>query len=131
MKTAFNLVVSLALIGGIVTGPAAAAERYPYSPALFAKAQAEGKPILIHVTAPWCVVCKVQDSVIEHDLFKPEFAKTVLFDVDFDSQKDVLHKFNVSDVSTLIVFKGAAETARLIGGTDPGLIEAMMQRAVD
>lgn len=131
MKTAFGIVLLLALIGGIVTGPAAAAERFRYSPAQFAKAQAEGKPILVHVTAAWCVVCKVQDSVIERDLLKPEFAKAVLFDVDFDSQKDVLKRFNISDVSTLIVFKGATETARLIGGTDPGLIEAMMHRAVE
>lgn len=131
MNTASSLVLLLALIGGIATGPAAAAERLPYSPSRFAKAQTDGKPIFVHVTAPWCVVCKVQDSVIERDLLKPEFAKAVLFDVDFDSQKDVLKRFGISDVSTLVVFKGATETARLIGGTDSGLIEAMMYRAVD
>lgn len=131
MKTAFSLVLSLALIGGTVTGPAAAAERYPYSQTRFAKAQAEGKPILVHITASWCAVCKVQDSAIERDLFKPEFAKAVLFDVDFDSQKDAVRSFNASQQSTLIVFKGKKETARLIGGTGPNLIEAMMHRAID
>lgn len=131
MKTAFGLILSLALIGGTLGVPADAAERYAYSEAQFAKARAEGKPILVHVTASWCTVCMVQDSLIERDLFTPEFAKIVLFDVDFDSQKDVLRQFNVSSVSTLIVFKNGKETARLIGGTHPDVIEAAMRRALD
>lgn len=131
MKTAFGFVLSLALIGGTLGVPADAAERYAYSQTQFAKAQAEGRPILVHVTASWCTVCMVQDSLIERDLFTPEFAKIVLFDVDFDSQKDVLRQFNVSSVSTLIVFKNGMETVRLIGGADPDVIEAAMRRALD
>lgn len=131
MKSAFGLVLSLALIGGMLGVPADAAERYVYSQTEFAKARAEGKPILVHVTASWCTVCKIQDSLIERDLFTPEFAKVVLFDVDFDSQKNVLRQFNVSSVSTLIVFKSGKETTRLIGGTDPDVLEAVMRRALD
>lgn len=131
MKLLVGFLLSILLVGGSLAGPAAAADRFPYRTALFARAQAEGKPILIDITASWCPVCKVQNAVITRDLFKPEFAGYVVFDVDFDSQKDVVRQLGATSQSTLIIFKGKRETARLVGGTDPGLIEAMMRRGTD
>jgi thioredoxin 1 len=54
----------------------------------------------------------------------------VSFDIDFDSQKDLLRKFNVQKQSTLIAFKGKEEAGRSTGETDPGSIEALLGRAI-
>ena len=131
MKPIVRLLLAFLFASGAMTGSAFAAEREAYSAALFAKAQAEGKPILIDIAASWCPVCKVQASAIERDLSKPEFSEFVLFDVDFDTQKIVVRQFGASMQSTLIVFKGKKETARLIGITDPDVIEAMLRRAAN
>lgn len=115
----------------VVLGTATAAERFQFRTDRFEQAQAAGRPILIDITASWCPVCKVQNAAIVHDLFKPEFAHYVVFDVDFDSQKDVVRQLGATTQSTLIIFKGTKATARLVGVTDPDVIEAMMHRGID
>lgn len=131
MKRLLIVVAFLGVVLGLASEHAMAADRLPYSAAAFARAEAENKPILIHVTASWCPTCHVQNRVIERELFKPEFASFVIFDVDFDDQKDVVREFGATAQSTLVLFKGKAEVARGVGITDQGSIEAMMERAVE
>src|ERR1700757_4039579 len=83
--------------------------------AAFAKAQSDGKPIIVHVTATWCPICKKQQPTIDALARDAKFADTTVFWVDFDSKKEVLAKFKVSKQSTFIAFKGATETARSTG----------------
>ena len=61
---------------------------------------------------------------------EPRFKGLVVFEVDFDSQKDVLHRFGVHQQSTLIVFKGTSETGRSIGDTDKASIEALVAKGL-
>ncbi len=131
MKRLRTLFLPLALSSGILLGPAAAAEHHAYSVSQFTKAQDEGKPILVDISASWCPVCKVQKSAIEREMSRPEFSQYQVFDVDFDSQKSVVQQFDASMQSTLIIFKGKSEKARLVGVTDPDIIDAMMRRATD
>lgn len=49
--------------------------------------------------------------------------------VDYDRQKDLMKQFGARDRSTLIVFKGAKETGRLYGDTDPKAIRALLDKA--
>ncbi|CAA7615331.1 putative Thioredoxin (H-type,TRX-H) [Magnetospirillum sp. LM-5] len=103
--------------------PATASEKF--TQAGFAKAQAAGQPILVHVTAPWCPTCKAQAPVVS--LLEKERADLKVFLVDFDSQKDVLRDFRVSSQSTLIAFDGRTEKARSAGETDPVKIRALLR----
>ena len=52
------------------------------------------------------------------------------FNIDYDSQKDLLRKFNVQRQSTLIVFKGKQETGRSTGDTNAASIEALLAKAI-
>lgn len=111
-------------------GPAWAATQSPFDRKAFDAAQAAGLPILVHVTASWCPVCKAQKPIVE-DLGKaPDFASLVIFDVDFDTQTDALRLFNAQSQSTLIAFHGMAETGRSVGDTDPDAIAGVMKSAV-
>ena len=94
----------------------------------FAQAQAEGKSILVDVKAPWCPTCARQQPIIDGiQLSEPQL---VVFDVDFDTAKDVLRRFKVGMQSTLIVFKGATEVDRSTGQTDPEAIKAMIAKGM-
>lgn len=53
-----------------------------------------------------------------------------MFDVDFDSRKDVLKRFGVTRQSTLITFKGEKETGRSVGDTQPDWIEGAVEKAL-
>ncbi len=121
------LLVSAALTWGAV---ALAAEQTPFSLKAFEAAQAAGKPILIDVFAPWCPTCKAQAPILARLANDPRFKSMVRFKVDFDSQKDVLRRFNVRQQSTLIVFKGKQETGRSTGDTNAASIEALLAKTL-
>ncbi len=105
---------------------ASALEQKPYDADGFKAAQSAGKPVVIHVTAPWCPTCKAQHQVLDGLAKKPEYASITLYQVDFDSQKDVLKAFKATSQSTLIAFNGATETARLVGLTDAASLERLL-----
>jgi thiol-disulfide isomerase/thioredoxin len=107
-----------------------AADKIPFDQTAFEAAQAAGKPILIEVTAPWCPTCKAQAPILARLKRDPKFKELLSFDVDFDTQKDLLKKFNVRMQSTLIVFKGKQETGRSTGDTNADSIEALLAKAI-
>lgn len=109
-----------------LTPLAMAGEITPWDAGRFSALQAEGRPILIHVTAPWCPTCRAQHPLVSDLAGAPENGDLVVFDVDFDSQKDVLRQFNVRQQSTLISFRGADERGRAVGITDPKAIAALV-----
>jgi thiol-disulfide isomerase/thioredoxin len=108
------------------TTMASALEQKPFAAEDFKAAQSAGKPIVIHVTAPWCPTCKAQHQVIDELAKKPEYASITLFQVDFDSQKDALKSFKATSQSTLIAFNGTTETARVVGQTGAEAIEGVL-----
>ena len=121
---------AFALTAAAALTPAAAQESWPFEISAFEKAKAAGKSIFIDVAAPWCPVCKRQEPIIKSILKKPEYKDMEVFTVDFDNQKDALKALGVTRQSTLIAFKGAKETMRNVGVTDPKAIEDLMRSAL-
>jgi thioredoxin 1 len=119
-----------ALAAATFFAPASAQEAWPFEMQAFEKAKAEGKSIFIDVAAPWCPVCKRQEPIIDSILKKPEFRNLEVFKLDFDNQKKELKALGVARQSTLISFKGAQETGRAVGITDPKAIEDLMRSAL-
>lgn len=123
--------MSLAFAAGVaICTPAFAFQAQPFNEKSFEAAQEAGKPILIEVTAPWCPTCKAQRPVLSDMGQKAKFKDLVAFQIDFDSQKDLLRKFNVRMQSTLISFVGSKEVARSTGITDATAIEAQLDKSV-
>jgi len=122
-----TLVMAAALSLGSI---ASAMDKKPFDQTAFEAAQAAGKPILVEVSAPWCPICKAQAPILSRLKSDPRFKELVSFDIDFDSQKDLLRKFNVQTQSTLIVFKGKQETGRSTGDTNAGSIETLLGKSI-
>jgi thioredoxin 1 len=125
---------SLALVGIcfalFTTATAMAQGKQAFDATAFEAAQAAGKPILVEVTAPWCPTCKAQAPILSKLMGDPRFKNLVVYNIDYDSQKDLLKKFNVQRQSTLVVFRGKQETGRSTGDTNAASIEALLAKAI-
>ena len=113
-----------------LSSSASAAERMVYDPQAFQASLDTGKPVLVHVTAAWCGECAQQKPIVARLASEPEFKDLIIVDVDFDKQKDALRQLRVTKQSTLLLFKGKTEIARLVGDTEQEAIEALMRRAL-
>ncbi len=115
---------------GMAAGPAArAATEAPFTQQAFASAQHDGKPILVDITAPWCPTCAKQRPILSQLMADPVFKDLVVYQVDFDSQKDVVRALGAQMQSTLVVFHGAAEKGRSTGDTNAQSIKTLLLKA--
>jgi hypothetical protein len=61
---------------------------------------------------------------------EPAFAGVTVFHVDFDSSKDLLREWKVTQQSTLLAFKGKTETMRSSSETDPEALRKLFRAAL-
>jgi thiol-disulfide isomerase/thioredoxin len=106
----------------------AATTATPFTQQAFAATQKEGKPILVEITAPWCPVCAKQRPILSQLLAEPAFKDLVVYNIDFDSQKDAVRDMGARMQSTLIVFNGSTEKGRSTGVSDPDAIKALLEK---
>ena len=106
-------VTALALLH---TGAASAFEFKAYDQAVVDKAIATGKPVVVHVFAPWCLQCRAQEAILDRLSSDKAYDVASYFRVDYDNQKDVVAALGVPR-STLITYKGGTEVERKSWGT--------------
>ena len=130
-----------AVTGGLIIGAVvmfflaapnvSALEFNPYSADEFQAAQAAGAPVLIDIHADWCSTCQAQRRVLSSLVDDPRFADLVIFEVDYDTEKNIMRHFFASQRSTLIVFRGSTEFGRIVGITNFAAIEALLVAVVE
>lgn len=123
-------IVALLALAPLLAAPARAGEVEPFSVTAFEAAQRAGRPILVAVSAPWCPICRAQKPILSRLAAEPRFKDLVIYGIDFDSQKDLLRRFDARMQSTLIAFKGATETGRSVGETQPEWIEGLLDKTL-
>ena len=107
--------------------PALAAEWKPFTQAVLAEAQKEGKPILVDIFATWCPICRAQKPILEELTAEPQYKDLVVLQVDFDAQKDDVRALGAQSQSTLIAYKGDKEVGRSVGSTNANSIAEMLK----
>ncbi|AWN39643.1 thioredoxin family protein [Methylobacterium durans] len=125
-RTFLKLAAATAFSGAL--SPAEAGQ--PFSADAFKAAQDEGRPVLIAVAAPWCPICRTQKPILAKLAQDPRFARLAVFEIDFDTQKDLLRRFDARQQSTLIAFKGSTEVGRSVGETQPEWIESLLEKTL-
>jgi thiol-disulfide isomerase/thioredoxin len=99
-----------------------------YSTAAFDAAKAEGKTTVLFFHAPWCPVCRAQEPKLTRHL-NGDARNVVAFKVDYDSNTALRKALAVEKQSTLIMYQGQTEVARLSYKSDDASIDAFFSHA--
>lgn len=83
----------------------------------------------VHFHADWCPTCKQQEKALTQLKAEPGLDVTVLV-ADYDKEKDLRKAMKVRTQSTLVVFKGSEEKARLAGDTAADKIRTALKAAL-
>jgi thiol-disulfide isomerase/thioredoxin len=122
METNMNrrdVMAALAVLGlGISGGAAFASGLTAYSSETFKAAVAAG-PVVVHVHADWCPVCRKQRPTLQSVSSEPAMAKIKFISVNFDRDKEFLRAHKIANQSVIVVFKDGKETVRIAGETNP------------
>jgi thioredoxin 1 len=127
MITRRSLVAAAGLMLASVSA-ASAFEFHPYEKAAVNAAIKSGKPVVIHVYAPWCLQCRAQASILTRLSTDPQLDRVTFFKVNYDDQPEVVAALNCPR-STLIGYKGGKEVARMSWGTSDEDVTKVLKAA--
>ncbi|MDH5709681.1 MAG: thioredoxin family protein [Hylemonella sp.] len=127
MRLVHRLLLALSLTLGL--GSAHALDIQPYSADALSAAQQAGQPVALHFHADWCPTCRAQTKVFQQFSADKVLDMTLLV-VNYDKERELKRQLGVRTQSTLIVYRGAKETARLAGDTDADALRAALQSAL-
>ena len=125
LKTALALALTALVL------PAMAGEIKAFDQASFDKLAAEGRPVVLDVSASWCPTCKQQKPIVDGLMKQPAYKEVTTLVIDYDTNKALLKKLKVTMQSTLLAFKGSQEVARSVGDTSPEGIEGLIKKTVN
>ena len=119
----------LALVFCFCVGPANAIEPRPYEVSEVQKIIKSGKPVIVHVYAPWCLQCRAQASILSALPPETRLNNVRFFRVSYDQQKDVVSSLNCPR-STVIAYKNGKEVARMSWGTSEQDVMSVLNAAL-
>jgi thioredoxin 1 len=122
-----HVIVSAALLCG--ASLAHALETKPYSAEALGAAEKAGQPVAVFFHADWCPTCRAQDKVLQSLKSEKNLDLTVLV-ANYDTEKDLKRRLKISSQSTIVVYKGMKETARLVGDTSTDAIRRALKSAL-
>lgn len=108
----------------------ASAEMIDYTPGSAEAAIATGRSVLVDFAADWCSTCRSQERTITalRDANPSYDAAITFYRVDWDNYGggDLSTSLNVPRRSTLVLFRGGEEVARIVAGTREADIRALL-----
>jgi|TARA_B100000427_G_scaffold138984_1_gene115559 thioredoxin 1 len=113
----------------LIQFPANAADKYTnFSLSSLEKAKNTGKTVVVNSYEPWCWSCRKQDKVLISA--KDEFKGVVFLTYQQGKHKDIAEALNISVRTTIVVFKGKKEVARIIGQTGKTEIYSAIKKGI-
>ena len=122
----FHSLVALGL--AVSLNLAHALDIQPYPPELLASEQNADKSVTLHFHADWCPTCRAQEKAFNGWKGDSTVPGTLLI-VSYDNERELRKKLGVRTQSTVIVYRGAAEKARIAGDTHPQALRAALLAA--
>jgi uncharacterized protein len=136
MQKLVTLLLSSVFLFQAVAPPASAAEGIawvPYSDAVFQRAKAEGKFVLLDLEAVWCHWCHVMDEETYRDpeVIKLMNSKYIAVKVDQDARPDLSNRYQDYGWPATIVFNSSGgEIVKRSGYINPKAMTGMLKAVI-
>ena len=112
MKILFTLISFIFL----TTASFAVEKKTNFTKEIFNQAKTDGKTIVINSYEKWCGTCSKQTAILNED--EKKFKDIIFLSYEQSKNKDIAKELGVKFWTTIIIFKGKDEKARLVGQTD-------------
>ena len=97
-----------------------------FSNEVFEKAKTSGKTIVINSFEVWCGTCSQQTKIL--DKAKKEFKDIVFLSYEQSKNKNIAQLLGIKFWTTIVVYKGDNEIARVVGQTDKEIIYSAIRK---
>ena len=99
-----------------------------FSEEIFENAKASGKTVVVNSYEVWCGTCSKQTKIL--DQAEKEFTDIVFLSYEQSKNKGIAQKLGIKFWTTIVVFKGGNEVARIVGQTDKETIYSAIQKGI-
>ena len=99
-----------------------------FSEEIFENAKASGKTIVVNSYEVWCGTCSKQTKIL--DQAEKEYTDIVFFSYEQSKNKGIAQKLGIKFWTTIVVYKGNNEVARIVGQTDKETIYSAIQKGI-
>ena len=99
-----------------------------FSTEIFEKEKDSGKTVVINSYEVWCGTCSEQTKIL--DQAEKEFKDIIFLSYEQSKNKEIAQKLNIKYWTTIVVYKGNKEVARIVGQTDKKTIYSAIQKGI-
>ena len=99
-----------------------------FSEEVFEKAKASGKTIVVNSYEVWCGTCSKQTKILNQA--EKEFKNIIFLSYEQSKNKDIAQKLDIKFWTTIVVYQGKNEVARIVGQTDKETIYSAIQQGI-
>jgi len=99
-----------------------------FSTVIFESAQGSGKTIVVNSYETWCGTCSIQVKIL--DQAEKEFKDIIFLSYEQSKNKNIAKKLAIDFWTTIVVYKGNDEVARIIGQTDKKTIYSAIKKGI-
>ena len=99
-----------------------------FSIEIFEEAKASGKTIVINSYEDWCGTCSKQTKIL--DQAEKEFKDIVFLSYEQSKNENIAKQLGIKFWTTIVIYKGDNEVARIVGQTNKKIIYAAIQKGV-
>ena len=99
-----------------------------FSIEIFEKAKASGKTVVVNSYEVWCGTCSKQTKILNKA--EKEFKDIIFLSYEQSKNKNIAQLLDIKFWTTIVVYKGNEEVARVVGQTDKEIIYAAIQKGI-
>ena len=99
-----------------------------FSIEIFEKAKASGKTVVVNSYEVWCGTCSKQTKILNQA--ETEFKDIIFLSYEQSKNKNIAQLLGIKFWTTIVVYKGDNEVARIIGKTDKKIIYSAIKKGI-
>ena len=123
MKKIFIILFLLAC-----TSVSAVEKKTNFTIEIFEEAKASGKTIVVNSYEVWCGTCSKQTKILNQA--KKEFKDIIFLSYEQSNNKNIAQLLGIKFWTTIVIYKGNNEIARIVGQTDKEIIYSAIQKGI-